>query len=87
MDQTKLWPSARARGAPGDHDSGPRMLLYRGPFLLPLPLNRAMMGPKKTLESLIWALVILSLLTGCGPLKDLGKDLGDLLKSITPPLP
>ena len=34
-------------------------------------------------RQLIWALVILSLLTGCGPLKDLGKGLGDLFKGFT----
>jgi hypothetical protein len=32
---------------------------------------------------LLWTLLTLSLLTGCGPLEDLGKGLGDLFKGIT----
>jgi len=38
---------------------------------------------KSIRRKLFWALVILPLLTGCGPLKDLGKGLGDLFKGFT----
>ena len=34
-------------------------------------------------RQLFWALVTLSLLTGCESLGDLGKGLGDLLKGFT----
>ncbi len=36
-------------------------------------------------QHLIWAVVILFLLTGCEPVEDLGDAIGDLLKSIPRP--
>lgn len=34
-------------------------------------------------RKLLWTLATLSLLTGCGPLGDLGKGLADLFKGFT----
>jgi hypothetical protein len=36
-------------------------------------------------SKLIWLIILASTLTACGPLKDIGKGLGDLLKGITSP--
>ncbi len=38
-------------------------------------------------RQLIWALLALFLLTGCGPLKGLGKGLSDLFKGFTARFP
>lgn len=34
-------------------------------------------------RQLIWVVVSLALLTGCGPLKGIGQGLGDIFKGIT----
>lgn len=36
---------------------------------------------------LLWVLVTVSLVSGCQPLEDVSKILGELFKSITPRLP
>jgi len=38
---------------------------------------------KSVKRQLFWALVLFSLLTGCGPLEDLGKGLGDLFEGFS----
>jgi hypothetical protein len=49
-------------------------------------LDRRIEQPKMRFikRQLVWALVVLPLVTGCKPLEDLGKLIDDLLKRFTP---
>ncbi|HZD57747.1 MAG TPA: hypothetical protein VE136_13525 [Anaerolineales bacterium] len=40
---------------------------------------------KRRIQQMIWSVMVLVLLSGCGPLRDLGKGIGDIFNSFQLP--